>query len=82
MKKLSFGNKRIYVFSKEEEDEIENYICHAIANAEQTKLNSIGVLERLRGLGESDVIARTQLELMRDKAGNAMDKLFELLSIF
>ena len=82
MKKLSFGNKRIYVFSKEEEDEIEDYLCHAIAHAESTRLNTIGVLERLRGLGESDVIARTQLESMRDKAGDAMDRLFELLSIF
>ena len=82
MKKLSFGNKRIYVFSKEEEDEIEDYLCRAIAHVELTRLNTIGVLERLRVPCENDVIARTQLEFMRDKAGDAMDRLFELLSIF
>lgn len=82
MKKLSFGNKRIYVFSKEEEDKIEDNLCHAIAHAELTKLNTIGVLERLRVPCENDVIARTQLKFMRDKAGDAMDRLFELLRIF
>ncbi len=82
MKKLSFGNKRIYVFSKEEENEIEDRLCHAIAHAEHTKLNAIGVLERLRVPCKNDVIAKTQLEFMRDKADDAMDRLFELLSIF
>lgn len=82
MKKLSFGNKRIYVFSKEEEDKIEDNLCHAIAHAESTRLNMIGVLERLRVPCENDVIVRTQLEFMRDKAGDALRRLSELLSIF
>lgn len=82
MKKLSFGNKRIYVFSKEEEDEIENNICYAIAFAEQTKLSTIGVLERLRVPCENDVIARTQLKFMQDKADDSIRRLFELLRIF
>lgn len=80
MKKLSFGNKRIYVFSKEEEDEIENNICYAIA--EQTKLSTIGVRERLRVPCENDVIARTQLKFMQDKADDSIRRLFELLRIF
>lgn len=82
MKKLSFGNKRIYVFSKEEEDKIEDNLCHAIAHAEQTRLNTIGVLERLRVPCENDVIARTQLKFMYDKAFDSMRRLSELLRIF